>query len=176
MWYTFNIYIYICTHCSYFLGGIFIPHIEAGRQTKQFLESPLLEFMIFTFWVEVCCILDWCQVCASEHGLYFIIESENLAHMVFSGKHQCLQAKWEQQGTTYYSRLRSLTIKVNCGIWNSNQKWNWLTTALTLILQRLCNLKMLSFSLFIASCTPDFMRHVVWDRLWKIRGEVPNPL
>lgn len=109
------------------------------------------------------------RVCATEYGLFFLTEAGNLAHMVFSGKHQCLQAKWEQQEVTQHATLRSLAIKVNCMVWIIKEEWNWLITALTLILQRPCHLKMLSFPLTTESFTPDFMRHLVWARRSKIR-------
>lgn len=164
----FFIYLYIYTHtrtCRLFL---FLRRDFYSSQRSWETDKTISG--VTSFGVHNFCILSASllharlmssRVCASEYGLYFLTELENLAHMVFSGKHQCLQAKWEQQEATYHAGLRSLVIKVNCTIWNIKQKWNWLTTALTLMLQRLCNLKMLSFSLTTATSTPDFMRHAV---------------
>lgn len=78
---------------SYFLEEIFTTHRKAEKQVK----NPAVTYSGVDFYILNVSLLHArlmsSQICATEYGQFFLIEVGNLAHMVFSGKHQCLQAK-----------------------------------------------------------------------------------
>lgn len=154
---------YIHAQIAHSLEEIFTTHKKNWQTDKKKVSAVTyfgVDFYLLNFsLLHARLMSSW--VCATEYGLFFLTEVGNLARMVFSRKHQCLQAKWEQQEVTSCATLRSLVIKVNCTVWISKAEWNWLITALTLIFQRYSNIFFLNYWIIY---TREIMRHLVWDR------------
>lgn len=76
------------------LEEIFTTHKKAGRQTKKISTVTYsgMDFYILNFSLLHARLMS-SRVCVTEYALLFLTEVGNLAHMVFSRKHQCLQAK-----------------------------------------------------------------------------------